>query len=299
MWNDGNIEKKNVKVKFQVVIPVAMGPSPGLDIEEPVSIDLPPGGSTVTPPVIWAPMNNNEEHMCIRAFIIPDPDEKFYTNNLAQENFTDWYIEKASAYHPIRFPFQVTNPLPRRALVKMRPHGLVPGFNLTVEPYRFWLDPDQTIHGLAILEVEDGVMLEDAMEAEGKKPPVVGLEAWVKRGCTYVPFGGVSGIAHTVRKANLEIATDPSGNRIIISGQGYTADRPVKGANVTIRLLAADGINELAISRAITDSNGMFQVELVLEQRFNAGYWYLVEGVLSPTLGTGPAEAGPLRVQFT
>jgi hypothetical protein len=298
VWNDGNVEKKNVKVKFQVVIPSAMGPSPGLDIGD-VTVDLPAGGSAVTPPVKWAPMSDKEKHMCIRAFVVPDPGEKDYKNNLAQENFTDWYIKSGSAYQPIQFPFQVTNPLPRRALVLMRPHGLVPGFNLTVEPYRFWLEPDETIRGQAVLEAEDWVMLEDAMHDEGMEPPVVGLEAWVKRGCTYVPFGGVSGIAHTVRTATLEMAADPSGERVIVSGRATTAAGSISRANVTARLLEADGITEMALARVVTDQNGAYQIELTPSKSPVPGEWYLVEGVLSPTLGTGPADAGPIRVQFS
>jgi hypothetical protein len=297
VWNDGNVEKKNVRVKFQVVIPAAMGPSPGLDIGE-VTVNLPPGGSAVTPPVKWAPMSDKEKHMCIRAFVVPDPGEKDYKNNLAQENFTDWYIKSGSAYQPVSFPFQVTNPLPRRALVLMRSHGLVPGFNLTVEPYRFWLEPDETIRGQANLEAEDWVMLEDDMHEEGKEPPVVSLEAWVKRGCTYVPFGGVSGIAHTVRTATLEMEVDPSGNRAIVSGRAFTATGPIARANVTARLLAADGIRELSLARARTNQNGECQIELPLSELPQPGDWYMVEGVLSPTLGTGPADAGPIRVQF-
>jgi hypothetical protein len=299
VWNDGNVEKKNVQVKFQVVIPVAMGPTPGLDVnQQPVTVDLPAGGSAVTPAVTWAPMSDNEEHICVRAFILPDPGEKDYTNNVAQENFSDWYIENASPYQPVIFPFQVTNPLPRRALVMVRARGLVPGFNLTVEPYRCWLEPNETIKGQAILEAEDGVMLEDAMHAEEIEPPTVSLEACVKRGCTYVPFGGVTGIAHTVRKSTLEMSADLSGNRVFVSGQAFTDDGPIAGAHVSARLLKADGFTMLTLGRAVTNNNGQYSIELVLPKRPLPGRWCLIEAILSPTLGTGPAEAGPLKLRL-
>ncbi len=297
VWNDGNVEKKDVKVKFQVVLPAGMGPVPGMDVGE-VKVDVPAGGWAVTPPVTWAPMTDKDEHLCIRAFIVPESGEKDYKNNTAQENFTDWYVESASAYHPIRFPFQVANPLPRRALVMMWPRGLVPGFNMTVEPYRFWLDPGETVQGQATLEVEDHVMLEDQMADEGVAPPTVSLEAWVKRGCTYVPFGGVSGIAHTVRKATLEMSADPTEEGVTVAGRAYTPDGPVVGANVAVRLLEADGFTELALERALTSTDGGFQVELSAPRAGRDADWCLLEGGLSPSPGIGPAEAGPLKVQF-
>ena len=297
VWNDGNVEKKNVQVKFQVVLPVAMGPSPGLDIGT-VSLDLPQGGSNVTPPVTWAPQFDNEEHICVRAFVIPDPGEKDYTNNAAQENFADWYIEKSSPYQPVIFPFQVTNPLSRRALVMMRPQGLVPGFNLTVEPFRFWLEPDETVRGQAILEAEDAVMLEDAMHEERMEPPMVSLEACVKLGCTFVPFGGVTGVAHTVRKSTLKMSVDSSVGRIIVSGQALTDDGPIVGGKVCARLLKADGFSELALGRAVTNDHGQYSIGLVLPKRQLLERWCLIEAVLSPTLGTGPAHAGPLKLRL-
>jgi hypothetical protein len=297
VWNDGNVEKKNVQVKFQVVLPVAMGPSPGADIDT-VSVDLPPGGSAITPKVTWAPQFDNEEHICVRAFVIPDPGEKDYTNNVAQENFADWYIEKSSPYQPIIFPFQVTNPLPRRALIMMQARGLIPGFNLTVEPFRFWLKPTETVKGQAILEVEDGVMLEDAMIDEKVEPPVVSLEACVQRGCTFVPFGGVTGIAHTVRKSTLKMDSDLSGHGVVVGGRAFTDDGPIVGAKVCARLLKIDGFTELAMARAVTNQNGEYSMKLMLPRSKAFERWCLIEAVLSPTLGTGPADVGPIKLRL-
>jgi len=294
VWNDGNVAKNDVVVKFQVVLPVAMGPSPGMDIGER-KINLPAGGSAVTPALKWAPMDVENEHLCIRAFVVPDPKEKSHQNNLAQENFADWYVEKSSPYRPIRFPFQVTNPLSRRALILMRARGLVPGFNLTVEPYHFWLEEGETIHGEAELAVEDWVMTEDAMYEEEQQAPVVSLEAMAKRGCTYVPFGGVSGIAHTVRRAELDMDVDPAEEAIYVSGSARTADGPIAGARVAVRIVGRDQMEELAFDTATTASDGRYSEELPVPRGGPNGDRF-VEAVLAPTLGTGPAEVGALPI---
>jgi hypothetical protein len=267
-----------------------MGPSPGMDIGQR-KVNLPAGGSAVTPALKWAPMDVKDEHLCIRAFVVPDPKEKSHDNNSAQENFADWYIEKSSPYRPIRFPFQVTNPLNRSALVLMRARGLVPGFNLTVEPYHFWLEEGDTIHGAAELEVEDWVMTEDLMHEEEQQAPVVSLEAMVKRGCTYVPFGGVSGIAHTVQRAELDMEVDPGEEVTYVSGTARTAAGPIAGARVAIRVVGSDQMEELAFATAITASDGRYSEQLVAPAGGHDGDRF-IEAVLAPTLGTGPAAVG-------
>ncbi len=141
-------------------------------------------------------------------------------------------------------------------------------------------------------------MLEDAMHGEGIAPPIVSLEAWVKRGCTFVPFGGVTGIAHTVRKSTLKMSADLSGGRVIVSGQALTDDGPVVGGKVCARLLTTDSRSELAIGRAVTDNYGKYSVELILPGRQPLERWCLIEAILSPTLGTGPADAGPLKLRL-
>ena len=300
IWNDGTVDKKDARVHFQIVKPAGMGPNPALHIPDPVAVDVPAGGSAVAGPVEWTPMDDGDCHVCIRAFVEADPAETDHANNSAQENFSDWFVEKGSPYADIVRPFQVTNPLPRRALIQMRANGLEPGFNLTVEPHEFWLEKGQTVHGTMTLQTEEHVMLEDARTAEGLPPPMVSLEAWVLRHCTFVPFGGITGQVHTVRHATLDLSVDWAGTDLDISGQAKTSDGPVSGGQVTLSVRKGDDGQLLQRERLNTSKDGSYKARVPFEARSEPRRPGFVEitASLSPGPGYGPADAGPLRIEI-
>jgi hypothetical protein len=300
IWNDGTVNKVGARVHFQIVKPAGMGPNPGLHIGQPVTIDIPAGGSEIAGPVEWAPMDDNDCHVCVRAFVEADPSEKDYAKNSAQENFSDWYVEKSNPYRTLEHSFQVTNPLPRRALIQMRATGLEPGFNLTVEPYEFWLEPGQTQHGLMTLETEGHVMLEDSRTQEGLPLPIISLDAWVLRRCTFVPFGGFSAMVHTVRRSSLETAVDPSGRGIDVSGRASTADGPISGGLVTVRVRASERAIEIFREKVVTSARGDYRIFLSFERlgRIPDEVWIEINASLSPGIGYGPADAQPVRTEL-
>lgn len=213
VWNDGDIARSNVRVRFQIVIPAGMGPSPGTDIGA-TTVNLPAGGSALAM-VPWTPASANQGHVCIRALVDWEPGELNANNNMAQENITDWWLEGSPPYDPVEFPFQVTNPLPRRALVRMRGRGLLPGWFMDVDPVEFWLEPDETILGTARIRADASVPVEDSRDV---LPPVLTLEALVAQGDTWVPFGGLSGTAHPVRRAKLSIDVADRESAIEVTG---------------------------------------------------------------------------------
>jgi hypothetical protein len=297
VWNDGTQDKVGARVQFRVVKPAGMGPNAGVYVGE-APVDVAAGYWAVAGPVSWVPMNANDQHVCVRAFVIADPDETDFTDNMAQENFSDWYVPASSPYEVIELPFQVTNPLPRRALIQMRASGLEPGSNMTVEPYEFWLESGETRHGRMLLEAEDHVMLEDDRLAEGQPPPIVSLDAYVLRGCTFVRFGGMSGLVHTVRRTTLDMAIDPTGGGYDVVGTAKEPSGPVAGGQVTVRLTEADGMTVLAQERSRTAADGHFHVHLSGGRGASprAQRYLLVDSWLSPLAGYAPATAGPVQV---
>jgi len=288
VWNDGDIARNNVRVRFQVVVPAGIGPVPGFDVGEDF-IDLPAGGFELAQ-VDWTPRDANEGHVCIRAMVDHDPDELNANNNMAQENITDWYLEGSSPYVPVSFPYQVANPLPRRALFRMHVKGLRPGWYTRVDPVQFWLEPDEVMRGHATVMADSSVPFEDILLREEADVPIISVESQVKYNDAWAAFGGISGTAHPVRASRLGVDLDPYGEGVHVAGSAHTADGPVGGANVSLRLLARDALTEIDTTRTSTASDGSFHQRIEYPDRSES---YYLEVVLSPGVGTGPAAWGP------
>lgn len=283
VWNDGSIPKTGVQVSFEIVVPANMGPSVGTRIGD-TTVNLPAGGPALAM-VPWTPASANEGHICVRARVAYDTDELNANNNLAQENITDWYLAGSPPYDPVEFPFQVTNPLPRRAQVRMRARGLLPGWFLDVDPAEFWLEPEETIIGAAQIRADERVPIEN----DDIQAPIITLEALAQQGDTWVPFGGISGTAHAVHKAKLEVDVSREEESIQVNGYARTEVAVIRHANVSLRLLAEDRWREVDFHQTTTDGGGRFSATLMLQG--GALKARFLEVLLSPTLGTGPAEA--------
>ena len=89
---------------------------------------------------------------------------------------------------------------------------------LDVDPAEFWLEPDETIEGTARIRADRRV----AIEGDDVLSPVISLEAQAAQGDTWVPFGGISGTAHAVRRAKLEIDVTRGEELIDVSGYAST-----------------------------------------------------------------------------
>jgi hypothetical protein len=288
IWNDGDIARTNVRVRFQIVIPAGMGPSPGTDIGD-ATVNLPAGGSALAM-VPWTPASANQGHVCIRVLVDHETGELNANNNMAQENVTDWWLQGSPPYDPVEFPFQVTNPLPRRAQVRMRARGLLPGWFMDVDPVEFWLEPGETILGTARIRADASVPVEN----RDIPSPMLSLEALAAQGDTWVPFGGISGTAHPVRRANLDLDVTDHERTIQVTGRAWTSLDVIRHANVSLRLLANDKRRELGLRQTTTDGGGEFREQFRFEDGTDPRGF--LEAVLSPTPGSGPAEAGPIRL---
>ena len=296
--NDGNVDRAGVPVRFEVVLPAAIGPAAGQLVGQ-TRVDVPKRGSALAR-VDWTPQSTNEGHVCLRVLVGPDTDELSELNNEAQENLTEWYAEASSPYAPVPFLYQVANPFPWRTPVRLRVRGLTPGWTLEVDPYEFQLDPGEVLEAVAVLRADDRVLPDDVLVGEGLAVPTVSLEGLVLSGHTWVPFGGVSGVAHAVRKTALEVDAEPAGDGpVFVVGRATSRSRPaggpVAGAAVGLRVFEPGG-RTVAVARARTGADGRFEAEVQLPP-FSGGSVFALDAVLAPTLGYGPAEAD--IVEFT
>jgi len=130
------------------------------------------------------------------------------------------------------------------------------------------------------------------LENADVRPPIITLEALAQQGDTWVPFGGISGTAHAVRKAKLDLSLSRDEETVAVGGRASTETDVVRGANVTLRLLAPDGRREVDFQQTTTDTGGEFQAAFRARSGKRAPRY--LEALLSPTLGSGPAEVEPV-----
>ena len=299
VWNDGDHDASNVKVNFAIVVPPGVGPGIGIGS---CTIPFIAAGKFGLAMVEWTPSTSNGGHVCIQATIEHQPNELNALNNLAQENLTDWYVEGASPYTDVEFPFQVQNPLPDRAHFRIQTEGLKPGYHVQVSPVDFWLKPGEVTKGLARIHVDQNVGFDSdttvaTHEGERHFPPKVSLNFQVLYRCNWTPFGGISGLVHSVRKSSLKVETsvrdhptEGGGNRELYALVTATnAQGAVKGANVTVRVMSPKHEVAILVHRR-TDNQGKATIPLILPQHFSRVDDYRGEFVLSPTTSTGPAD---------
>jgi hypothetical protein len=292
VWNNGDIPQNNVRVDFEYMPP---GQSLGYRFDTD-TINIPAGGWALAIGR-WTPLNvPADEHACIVASIEYRPwdldakviGELSADNNSAQENITDFYIEQGSPYQDITIPFEFANPLSERAEMKIVAQGLRPGWTLTVEPYRFSLEPGERMEGEAILHANESVPLEDP--TEGYPAPIISLQALVQTRCTWEPIGGFSMIAHTVRKSKLDVGIDPTATGVHVSAYASTQDGPVANANIAARLIGP-ARETLKVTRAMTDGQGHAHLFLpVAWEHYPPNSPFSVETRLSPSKKTGPTS---------
>jgi hypothetical protein len=282
IWNDGDIPKNGVRVRFQIVVPAAMGPTPGTDIGDS-TINLPAGGFALA----MVPWTKRAHPKAMSA------SGRWSTTTRANSTQTTIWRKRTSPIggpkaspplEPVEFPFLVTNPLPRRTQVVMKARGLRPGWFVDVDPAEFWLELGETVEGRATIRADGRVPVEG-----GDLPsPMISLEAQAAQGDTWVPFGGVSGTAHAVRKAKLEVDVSRGRKSIDVSGLASTEVDVIRGANVSLRSLT-EKRQEIELQQTTTDGAGLFSA--ALRPSLGGRSVRFVEAILSPTLGTGPAEA--------
>jgi hypothetical protein len=299
VWNDGTEPATDVVVRFGIVIPAGTGGSAeiGTDVIE----EIQPGEFGLAM-VEWTPRDDNEGHVCLTADVIHQSGELNASNNTAQENVTDWFLERGSPYQPVEFTVQVQNPLPRREQFHVEVEGLRPGYHVEVDPVEFWLDPGEVKTPTAKITADDWVPTDAELRKEEQDPPVVSFRFDALYGCMYAPVGGLSGTVHAVDRADVDVKFERIDEAESIAIVNATADgTPVRGANVTVRLTHGEAADEdgdvVDLGRARTDNHGRAEVRVRRSATATAPApssgqddAYEATVVVSPTLGTGPAE---------
>jgi hypothetical protein len=107
----------------------------------------------------------------------------------------------------------------------------------------------------------------------------------------YTPIGGVSSRIHTVRRADFDADVERIDEDEMTVYVDATADQnPIRGANVTVRVTPAKDDTVVGVVRGRTDNRGRAEIPFRLPKEFDPQDDYEAEVVLSPTLGSGPAD---------
>lgn len=296
VWNDGDRPATNVEVEFRVMDPPGIGQGKWIG-SDTIPLLLP--GEWQPAKVLWTPERPAEAHVCILVLVHYQEGELNGSNNVAQENVTDWYLEGSSPYIPVEFEFQVQNPLPHRAPFLATVHGLRPGFYVDVRPVEFELNPGEIMYGKARVRVDERVPYESIKTP----PPLVSLEWCTSVGCAWRALGGISGWVHPVRRAEINAHVVPQQGTTWIKREVdlqtiVTTDlEPVRHAKINVRVSDSLG-RTILITRATTDDNGIAWIPIVLPEGFPLDGEYRADVVLSPSLGIGPADT-ILPIQFS
>jgi hypothetical protein len=137
--NFGVIPADDVQVTFYVNSPPGVGDS-GTWVPHAVRT-IPAIAAGASEPVFapWYPAV--DEHTCLKVAVETQLGETDVNDNDAQENVFNFDTSGASPHEPIYFETSVQNPMPDWMLVYLRPRGIKPGWEATVEHGWLWLPP--------------------------------------------------------------------------------------------------------------------------------------------------------------
>jgi hypothetical protein len=142
---------------------------------------LAPGSTNVF--VEWTPADDGESHACVLVDIINLVGTDTNPNdNEAQENLRKVTSVTASPFHPVTYPFDLTNPYDEPALFYFRAEGAPAGWKVELTPRKILLNPGERAAGTAVITPPE--------DAEVCTTEYIDITSWTPRGDTMINVGG-------------------------------------------------------------------------------------------------------------
>lgn len=145
-----------------------------------------PAGMVASPTIVcvpWTPADDGDPHSCLLVDLINlvgiDTNQ---FDNIAQENLEEVTSVTASPFHPVTYPFELTNPYDHPALFYFRVDGAPPGWSVVLNPKKILLNPGQRVAGTATIKPPP--------DAEVCTSEVLQITSWTPRGDTLINVGG-------------------------------------------------------------------------------------------------------------
>lgn len=193
--NDGPGTAFDVDVRFRISEP-AHTVGGELDFDQLVAIrrisGLVPAGSPVpagmvaSPAIIcvpWTPVDDGNSHSCVWVdFINLVGTDTNQFDNAAQENLETATSVTSSPFHPVTYPYDLSNPYDQPALFYFRAEGAPPGWSVVLNPRKILLNPGQRVSGT--------VTITPPPDAQVCTSEVLQVTSWTPRGDTIINVGG-------------------------------------------------------------------------------------------------------------
>jgi M6 family metalloprotease-like protein len=195
VFNDGPNTAFDFDVRFRISEP-AHTVGGELDFDELVAIrriaglvpaGLPvPAGMVASPAIVcvpWTPVDDGDSHSCVWVdFINLVGTDTNQFDNSAQENLETATSVTSSPFHPVTYPYELTNPYPQPALFYFRAEGAPPGWSVVLNPKKILLNPGQRVAATATITPPP--------DAQVCTSQVIQVSSWTPRGDTLINVGG-------------------------------------------------------------------------------------------------------------
>lgn len=145
--NTGTGAATNVRVQVYVNSPPGMGDAgPNWDFLGTFLIPSISGSGNATGFVLWTPTVG--AHTCIKAVILDTPGEILVSNNLAQENVTNFDTSPGSPFEPVHLQATVFNPFDTELPIHVHVNDVPYGWAVVTDPPQMLLPPrgDKPVH---------------------------------------------------------------------------------------------------------------------------------------------------------
>lgn len=185
VWNDGPATAYDFDVRFRISEPYhTVGGEADFDkFLGIVHVDSLAAGTSTNVYVDWTPVDDGEAHACLLVDIINLVGTDTNPNDhQAQENLRKVTSITASPFHPVTYPYRLTNPYPEEALFYFRADGAPDDWDITLSPRKILLKPGEHVAGVATIAPP-----EDAKLCSSE---YVRITSWLPRGDTMINVGG-------------------------------------------------------------------------------------------------------------
>lgn len=131
----------------------------------------------------WTPTNDGDPHSCVYVDLINlvGTDTNQFDNG-AQENLQEVTSVTGSPFHPVSYPFELTNPYTQPALFYFRAAGVPSDWSVVITPKKAMLNPGERVQVTAVITPPP-----DAQVCTSRR---IEFTSWTPRGDTIIPVGG-------------------------------------------------------------------------------------------------------------
>ncbi len=255
-------------VTFWVATPAGIGDRGDWQRLDPVTIGPIPAGGSTKAFTIWIPLGSG--HTCVKAEVTPIEGEISFTNNLAQENFTNFEVVSSSPYEALKFRFDLFNSADEPRQFALRARRLIPSIGVRLD------------HAYPVVPAKRSLTVNGELRLNEKVPPglksdtFVSIAAFAPRHDSEVKLGGITLNLKPRRISSIDMALKRGRDSVVASGI-------VKGGNMPrLVILSVHGVEPNLSKTYIqtkTDSNGYFVAKIPIKDKGALDIYAFAPGV--------------------